>query len=116
MSRQALDAFLEAANTDRDLAEGLVEAVGDKKGTAACEAVARYARARGYDISLEDAAALHRAAGRSAARDGDVADEDLGTLAGGFVNNDGFQNGANKTWDALAPGFLNKNTDWMAKW
>lgn len=88
MSTIAIKAFFEAAANDRELAQGLAAAVGDKDGAEACVAVADYATARGYVLSAADADAGRLAVLAALEKEGVLSDEQLDNVAGGqgFIN------------------------------
>lgn len=76
MSDTTWNAFAEHARHDPALAEDAARAVGDRRGDEAVEALAAFARERGYDV---DPATL----GRAGATDGELSDSELGAVSGG---------------------------------
>ncbi len=91
MSTTTMNAFLAAAASDEEMAEGLAAAIGDKDGNAACVAVAEYATSRGYALSPEDADAGRRAVLDALEERGALSDEQLESVTGG----QGLLSGAN---------------------
>ena len=83
MSTTTMNAFLTAAASDAEMAEGLAAAIGDREGNAACVAVAEYATSKGYALSAEDADAGRRAVLDALEARGALSDEQLESVTGG---------------------------------
>lgn len=83
MSYSEFGRFMTAAGGDEAIFRGLVGAVGDKQGQAACEAVSAFAQARGFDVSPADAAAGRQAL-LLASGNRDLADGELDGVEGGI--------------------------------
>lgn len=56
----ATKGFYERLSADAQLTARLAALVGDKDGFEALEAIAVFAAASGYDVTLEDVEAVHR--------------------------------------------------------
>ena len=73
--------FLTDLQADPTLAQGASAAVGELKDAAAVEAAAAYYQSKGYQISVEELAALEIA--RKQAVGEPLSDHELATVAGG---------------------------------
>ena len=83
MTTTAMNAFLNAAAADQDLARGLAAAIGNREGIAACEAVAAYASENGYAVTAADADSARRALLEDIETETALSDEQLEGVAGG---------------------------------
>jgi hypothetical protein len=83
MTIQNMTIFITDALENQALANELVSVVGDKEGAAANQAVAELAQSKGYDVTIEDAAALSESA-LTAGTDGELSDADLDGVSGGL--------------------------------
>ena len=79
---QAMNDFVQAVRDDKEVASGLIEAVGSKEGAEAAAAFAAYARDRGFAISQESVEEAFRLVERRA---GEISDEELEAVSGGSV-------------------------------
>lgn len=77
--------FVAAAGKDPEAARALVLAVGDKQGEDAIEAVAAFARARGFAVTAEDAAKARRSAIAACETSRDLMDDELDGVEGGAL-------------------------------
>lgn len=91
MTIQNMTIFITDALENQALANELVSVVGDKEGAAANQAVAELAQSKGYDVTIEDAAALSESA-LTAGTDGELSDADLDGVSGGL-------GGLSRKWD-----------------
>lgn len=86
MNAQAVTRMLERLIADEAFAVGLVEAVGERQGSVAIDAVVAYANRNGFPISPVDAEELQRHLIADAGfAEGDLDDDDLDTVAGGVL-------------------------------
>ena len=76
MTMQALQGFAEQARSDPAMAAAAARAVDGLQGTAAAEALAGFARERGFAVEAGDLAALERG-------EGELSDGELDAVAGG---------------------------------
>lgn len=85
MSSIAFNQFLTKACENPETARAFVQAVGDKQGDEAIQAVAVFAQAQGYDVSTDTAASARQSA--LATLDGDRAlgDDELDGINGGLL-------------------------------
>ncbi len=83
MTSQTFTEFMTAVITDRKTGDALALAVGDKQGKAAVRAVAVFAKANGYEVSVAEAAKARQAYVEAFEPSADLADAELEGISGG---------------------------------
>ena len=85
MSAEAMTDFLDRIRHDRDLAARLAVAVGAKDGEAALAALIGFAAQNGFDVTGDDAQTVRDRLQGVRGPEGELADTDLETVAGGHL-------------------------------
>lgn len=115
MSQQDIDGFLQQVLADGGTFAQLSDAVGDREGEAAYEAVAAFAADRGFTVSTGEVAAAQSqildAIGANAALSDDALDE----VSGGAIRPGPVENKFAQIARQVS-GFLREKLDFLNKW
>lgn len=85
MSSIEFDRFLAQACETPETVTAFVQAVGDKQGDEAIQAVAAFAQAQGYDVSIDTAANARQSVLAALNADRALGDDELDSVNGGLV-------------------------------
>jgi len=79
MSAESMEKFVQQVSSDKGVAEQLNAALAGKEGDDAVEGIVAFANEAGFEVDAEDVVRL------GAAREGELSDDQLDAVAGGWT-------------------------------